>query len=49
MITATPARIMKVSDKKGSLETGKDADIILFDKNIKIGMAIVNGRIVFEL
>jgi N-acetylglucosamine-6-phosphate deacetylase len=49
MITATPARIMNVLDKKGSLEVGKDADIVIFDSKINVGEVIVEGRIVFEL
>lgn len=48
MITATPARILKVDDKKGSLVVGKDADIVIFNNDIEIGMTIINGRIVYE-
>jgi N-acetylglucosamine-6-phosphate deacetylase len=48
MITVTPARIMKVSDKKGSLEVGKDADIVLFDDKINVGMTIVKGQMLYN-
>ncbi len=48
MMTATPARIMKVSDKKGTLAAGKDADIVLFNSNIEIEMTIIKGRIVYN-
>lgn len=48
MITTTPARIMKVSDKKGSLNTGKDADILIFDEEINIKMTMIKGKIVHE-
>lgn len=48
MITATPARIMGVSDQKGSLVVGKDADIIIFDKDINIDTTIVAGRVVYN-
>ncbi|MDP9230479.1 MAG: N-acetylglucosamine-6-phosphate deacetylase [Bacteroidota bacterium] len=48
MMTATPARILKVSDKKGALATGKDADIVIFDSNINITMTMIKGRIVYE-
>ena len=48
MITSTPARIMKVADKKGSLAEGKDADILIFDKDINIKKTIVMGRIIYE-
>ena len=46
MLTSTPARILGISDKKGSLATGKDADIVIFDDNINVSMTMVKGRIV---
>ena len=48
MISATPARILGVLDKKGTLTAGKDADIIIFDNNINISLTMVNGRIVYH-
>jgi N-acetylglucosamine-6-phosphate deacetylase len=48
MITSTPARIMGIANKKGSLIPGKDADIIIFDQNINIEMTLVKGTIVYD-
>eukprot|EP01136_Pigoraptor_vietnamica_P002510 Opistho-1_new@30609 len=48
MITATPARIMGVLDRKGTLQVGKDADIVLFDNDIRILLTMVNGRVVHQ-
>lgn len=48
MITATPARILGISDKKGALVAGKDADIVLFNSDIEIGMTIIKGRTVYD-
>jgi N-acetylglucosamine-6-phosphate deacetylase len=48
MISATPARILGVLDKKGTLTAGKDADIVIFDENINIAMTMINGRIVYQ-
>lgn len=48
MITETPARIMGVNQKKGKLQVGKDADLLIFDENINIEMTMVNGKIVFQ-
>jgi N-acetylglucosamine-6-phosphate deacetylase len=31
MVTLTPARIVGVADRKGSLAVGKDADIVIFN------------------
>ncbi len=47
MITTTPARILEVSNKKGSLIVGKDADVIIFDEDIRIEMTMVRGKIVY--
>jgi len=48
MITQTPASIMHISDRKGSLEVGKDADIVLFDENISIHTTMIQGKIIYE-
>ena len=46
MISETPAKIMGVYDRKGSLEKGKDADIIFFDKAQELTFVMQMGRIV---
>ena len=48
MQTLTPARIMGVDSKKGSLMAGKDADLVVFDENFDILFTIVSGEIVFQ-
>jgi N-acetylglucosamine-6-phosphate deacetylase len=48
MITQTPAAIMNIADRKGSLTVGKDADIVIFDENIVIHTTMVNGKIIFS-
>jgi N-acetylglucosamine-6-phosphate deacetylase len=48
MASATPARIMGIDNKKGSLAKGKDADILIFDRDITIQTTIINGNIVFQ-
>lgn len=48
MAATTPARIMGIADKKGALNLGKDADIVVFDKNINIQRTFVQGREVFN-
>ena len=49
MMTSTPARIMNVADRKGSLVEGKEADIVLFDEYINIQTTIIKGRVVYNL
>ncbi|HLY68583.1 MAG TPA: N-acetylglucosamine-6-phosphate deacetylase [Puia sp.] len=47
MITLTPAAIMNISDRKGSLAAGKDADIIIFDENICVQTTMIKGKIIY--
>ena len=39
-----PAKLMKIDDKKGSIEVGKDADFILMDNNFEVVDVIVKGN-----
>ncbi|MDB5242629.1 MAG: N-acetylglucosamine-6-phosphate deacetylase [Spirosoma sp.] len=48
MASATPARIMGVENRKGSLAPGKDADIAIFDENLTINTTIVGGKVVYS-
>ncbi|MBS1504259.1 MAG: amidohydrolase family protein, partial [Bacteroidetes bacterium] len=48
MASAIPARIMRIDDRKGTLEKGKDADIVIFDGDINIDKTIIGGKIVYE-
>ena len=41
--TLTPARIAGVADRKGSLEVGRDADILLFDGNFGLQGVFIGG------
>jgi len=47
MMTRTPARIMKIADRKGSLIKGLDADITIFDDDIQISYTIVAGKVIY--
>ena len=48
MITLTPARIMGMQDRKGSLEAGKDADLLLFDDDVRVSLVMARGKVVVE-
>lgn len=43
LVSLNPARVIGIDDKKGSIEIGKDADIILFDENINVKMVFIAG------
>lgn len=47
MMTLTPARIMNVDSQKGSLEEGKDADIVIFDNQINVTTTITEGHVIY--
>lgn len=44
MASETPAKIMGVYDRKGSLEKGKDADLMMFDEDLKLTYVMQMGR-----
>ena len=44
MMTVNPARFMGLSDRKGSIAPGKDADIVIFDDDIRVSYVLVAGR-----
>jgi N-acetylglucosamine-6-phosphate deacetylase len=48
MITHTPARIMKVDDRIGTLAPGMDADIVIFDEDIRINRTILKGNVAIQ-
>lgn len=45
MLSLTPARLSRCADRKGSLETGKDADIVVMDKDFRISSVYVCGEL----
>lgn len=47
MASLNPATVMRISDRKGSLEAGKDADIIITDENINILRTIKGGKSIY--
>lgn len=48
MMSTTPARIMGVDQKKGSITVGKDADIVVFDQDIQIQETIIGGKQIYS-
>jgi len=47
MMTITPAKIIGVDRKTGSLAKGKDADIVIFDEDINVKMTVVKGNTIY--
>ena len=46
MASITPARILGVEDKFGSIEVGKQGDIVLLDEKLDVKKTIVGGKMV---
>jgi N-acetylglucosamine-6-phosphate deacetylase len=44
MAALTPARVVGVEKRKGSIEAGKDADLVLMDEGMEVRMVMVGGR-----
>ena len=45
MASLTPAKLMGISDTKGTIEVGKDADIIVVDKDYNLMLSMVGGKV----
>ena len=43
MVTKTPAQELALYEEVGSLESGKRADIVIFDEEVKIHKTIIGG------
>lgn len=48
MSSLNAAREMGISASKGSLEVGKDADLVLLDGEYQVKMTVAEGKIIFE-
>lgn len=48
MASLSPARAIGVDKQKGSLETGKDADIVIADERMRVAQTFLGGRTIYE-
>jgi N-acetylglucosamine-6-phosphate deacetylase len=46
--TLNPANAIGVADRKGSIEVGKDADIVILDNEFNIKKTIIGGVVRYE-
>ncbi len=47
-VTINPARILGIDSIKGSLESGKEADIVLIDRLFNVQYTIIDGKTVYK-
>lgn len=48
LLTANPADALRIGDRKGRIEKGKDADFVLLDENLETAATIVGGETVYQ-
>ncbi len=48
LLTSNPASLFKWEDRKGTLDVGKDADLVLLDNDLNVDATIVGGHIVYQ-
>lgn len=48
LMTVNPARAMRMDDRKGSIEVGKDADMVLLDDDLNVAATIGLGRLIYQ-
>jgi N-acetylglucosamine-6-phosphate deacetylase len=48
LATINQAKYIGVDDRKGSLDIGKDADIVILNDNLEIDLTIGKGKVIYE-
>ena len=48
LLTQNPARALRIDERKGTLEIGKDADIVLLDDALRVCATIAGGAVVYR-
>ena len=48
MATINPAMVISVGKNRGSLEPGKDADLVMMDGDVNVYTTIVKGKVVYK-
>ena len=48
LLTENPARLMGIFDRKGSIEAGKDADLVVLDEAWQVRRTVVGGKTVYQ-
>jgi len=47
LVTRNPARVLGIEARKGTMEPGKDADLVIFDDQIQVQTTIVGGKVIY--
>lgn len=49
LASLNPAKLINMDNAKGSIKIGKDADLIIFDEELKVDLSIAGGKIIYEI
>jgi N-acetylglucosamine-6-phosphate deacetylase len=49
LASLNPARLINMDKFKGSIKIGKDADVIIFDEELKVEISISGGKIIYSI
>jgi len=48
LASINPAKLINIDRTKGSIKIGKDADLIIFDEELKVDLSISEGKIIYK-
>ncbi len=48
MATATPARVLGISNHKGLIAPGYDADLVVLDESLRVSMTMIGGTVAYK-
>jgi len=48
LVSLNPARLLGLQKTKGSIEAGKDADLVIFDDDFDVKATLISGRIIYR-
>ena len=46
MLSKAPANLLNIANRKGSIELNKDADLVIFDKDLNLVSVFLKGKLV---
>ena len=47
-VTINPARLINVDDRKGTIQTGKDADLVVLNDDYSVEITYTKGKKAFQ-